>query len=242
MLTWNRPSSFPIANIARRFSTILSTGEKVEREMTPLEREIVNVKEAQFSKLGLFRKNATNEATLYKLFQMIQLGNKSDYSACVYAMNHFYNFGVEISHFDFTNRWLAVAIETGRVDEAVNIVKLWHTWLPCPPRIELVESLIGMAKLEQSRELLKAIRENWQMPLSSRAYTIVISKLVRQGDENSLKDATQIWTDAVNMDLVLPTDLGELLISKCQDSRPVESGVIRDSLNRWIPGGSSRTS
>ena len=29
--------------------------------MTPLEREIVNVKEAQFSKLGLFKKNVTNE-------------------------------------------------------------------------------------------------------------------------------------------------------------------------------------
>ena len=242
MLTWNKPISIPFVSVVRRFSTILSTGEKVEREMTPLEREIVNVKEAQFSKFGLFKKNVTNEATLYKLFQMIQPGNKSDYAACVYAINHFYNFGVEISHFDFTNRWLAVAVETGRLDEAVNIVKLWHTWLPCPPRIELVESLIGMVKVEQSRELLKAIRENWQIPLSPRAYTIVISKLVRQGDETSIKDAINIWKDAVEMEVILPYELGEMLISKCQDPFPTESDAIRDSLNRWAPGGSLQTS
>lgn len=210
--------------------------------MTPLEREIVNVKEEQFSKLGLFKKNVTNEATLYKLFQMIQPGNKTDYSACVYAMNHFYNFGVEISHFDFTNRWLATAVETGRVDEAVNIIKLWHTWLPCPPRIEYVESLMGMVKVEQSRELLKAIRENWQMPLSSRAYTIVISKLLRKGDENSLVDAVRIWDDATNMDVVLPTELGEILISKCRDSQPSDCDKIQQTINRWTPGGYPQTS
>ena len=237
MLTWNTRLRSSTIFRQRFFSTILSTGEKVDREMTPLEREIVNVKEAQFSKLGLFKKNVTNESTIYKLFQMAQPGNKSDYAACVYALNHFYNFGVDLSHHDLTNRWLATAVETGRVDEAVAIVKLWHTWLPCPPRIELVESLIGVVKPAQSRELLQAIRENWQIPLSARAYTIVIAKQISIGDDKSLSDAVQIWDDAVMMDVALPAELGHALISKLEQYHPDDCTRIREALIRWAPGG-----
>jgi hypothetical protein len=237
MLIRNSRLATSLCQQSRNFSTILSTGEKVEREMTPLEREIVNVKESQFSKLGLFKKNVTNEASLYKLFQMAQSGNKSDYSACIYAINHFYNFGVHISHYDFTNRWLAMAVETGRVDEAVSIVKLWNTWLPCPPRIEYVESLMGMVKVEQSRELLKAIRENWQMPLSARAYTIVIAKQLAKGEDTLIKDALQIWRDAVSMGVVLPIELGESLLSRFKDTDPDVCAEIRETLIRWSPGG-----
>ena len=237
MLIRNSRFSTSLCPKFRNFSTILSTGEKVERELTTLEREIVNLKESQFSKLGLFKKNVTNEASLYKLFQMAQPGNKTDYSACIYAMNHFYNFGVNISHYDFTNRWLATAVETGRVDEAVSIVKLWNTWLPCPPRIQFVESLMGMIKSEQSRELLKAIRENWQMPLSARAYTIVIAKQLAKGEAVCITDALDIWRDAVDMGVVLPSELGERLISKFKDTEPGVCEEIHETLRRWSPGG-----
>jgi len=216
----------------RGFSTILLTGEKAEREMSTLEREIVNIKEAEFSKLGLFNKKVTDERTLYKLFQMAQPKNKTDYSACVYAINLFYNFGVDISHYDFTNRWLATAIETGRVDEAVNIVKLWHTWLPCAPRIELVESLIGMVKIDQSRELLQSIRENWKMPLSSRSYTIVISKELANSDESSPLEALAVWEDAVQMDVVLPEKLGYALITKLEQINQPTDRIV-ESLKKW---------
>ena len=200
----------------RAFSTILPTGEKVERELSPLEREFVNIKEAEFSKLGLYKKAKTNEATLYRLFQLAQPRNKLDYAACVYAMNHFYNFGIEIDHYDFTNRWLATAIETGRVDEAVQIVKLWNTWLPMPPKIGLVELLIGMVKIQQSRELLKAVRENWQMPMSPTAYTIVISKELAssENDPEAVKEAFAVWEDALMMDVALPSRLHAMLADK----------------------------
>jgi hypothetical protein len=209
----------------RRFSTILPSGEKAERELSALEREFINIKEAEFSKLGLYRKEKTNEASLYKLFQLAQPRNKQDYSACVFAINHFYNFGVDISHHDFTNRWLATAIETSRVDEAVQIVKLWNTWLPCPPRIELVNILIGMVKIEQSRELLKSIRENWQIPLSPTAYTTVIAKEVgalTEESHDSLIEALTVWRDAQAMDVTLPTDIHQLLVEKLESRNLID--------------------
>jgi hypothetical protein len=235
-LMWNITRTYIGRRNKRSFSTILSTGEKVEREMSMLEREIVNVKEANFSKLGLYNKRVTDEGTLYKLFQMAQPNNKTDYSACVYAMNHFYNFGVQISHHDFTNRWLSVAVETGRVDEAVSIVKLWNTWLPCPPRIELVESLMGMVKLEQSRDLLKSIRENWRIPLSSRAYTIVISKEIANAseDEQAVMEAYRVWKDAVEMNVVLPRELGDSLAKHLADAgKTNEADSVNTTMVRW---------
>ena len=193
------------------FATILPSGEKVEIELSPVEREFVNVKEGEFSKLGLYRKKQTNEATLYRLFQLAQSGNKQDYAACVFAINHFYNFGVKIEHRDFTNRWLATAVETGRIDEAVQIVKLWNTWLPCPPRIELVEILIGMVNIAQSRDLLASVRQNWQMPLSGRAYNIVIAKELSTSDPAAPFEAFIVWKDAQQMNVSLSVVIQESL-------------------------------
>ena len=220
----------------RYFATILPSGEKVERELSPVEREFINVKEAQFSKFGLYRKKTTNEETLYKLFQLAQPGNKMDYAACVFAMNHFYNFGVEMNHHDFTNRWLATAVETGRIDEAVAIVKLWNTWLSCPPRIEFVEILMGMVNAGQSRELLAAIRENWQMPLSVCSYVTVISKELAQSG-NALEGFV-LWEDACKMDLSLPASLGKILVERLlEDGFTVEAKSVQASLQKHSIGG-----
>jgi pentatricopeptide repeat protein len=184
----------------RRFSTILPSGEKVERELSAVEREFVNLKETQFSKLGLYRKRNTNVRSLMKLFQQALPGNKNDYAACMYCVNHFYNFGVEFEHHEFTSRWLALAVETSRVDEAIEIVRTYHTWLGTPPRIELINTLMGMVKVEQARDLLKAVRENWQMPLTPTSYNIVISRLLAQ---DSVDDALSVWKDSLYMDVVL---------------------------------------
>jgi hypothetical protein len=212
----------------RWFSVILSTGEKVEREMSTVEREIVNLKEYEFSKLGLFKKKQTNEKTLYKLFQMAQPKSKSDYAACVYAVNHFYNFGVSMDHHELANRWLATAVETGRIDEAVELVKLWQTFLPTPPKIEVINVLIGMVKIQQSRDILKAIRENWQIPLSSYAYTTVIAKELgrRFVDPDSVREAFVVWQDACKMDVVLPIELNECLLEELKNS-PDEAECVR---------------
>lgn len=202
----------------RRFSTILPSGEKVERELSPVEREFVNLKQTHFSRLGLYRKENTNEATLYKLFQMAQPQNKLDYSACVFAMNHFYNFGVGLEQYDITNRWLALAIEAGRINEAVQIIKLWNTWLRSPPSIELVEIVIQMVRLEQSRDMLKTIRECWQLPLSPQAYTCVISKelALSASDARSIIEAYSVWKDAMLMDVILSSSIHSSLSDSLQ--------------------------
>ena len=226
--------------IVRRFSTILPTGEKAERELSSVEREFINIKDSQFSKLGLYRKKITNEQTLYKLLQLAQPRNKSDYAACVFAMNHFYNFGVKIEHHDFTNRWLATAVETSRLDEAVQIVKLWNTWLPCPPRIELVNILIGMVKIEQSRDLLKTIRENWQMPLSPTAYSIMIAKEIAISSDhpNSLNEALTVWNDAQSMNVVLPLAIQKSFVTSLRrQGKTTEARRVEEVINMQCIGG-----
>ena len=222
----------------RRFSTILPTGEKVERELSLTERELVNLKQKEFSKLGLYRKKVTNEASLFKLFQMAQPRSKTDYSACLYAMNHFYNFGVSMEHHDLTNRWLSLAVESGRVDEAVQIVKLWNTWLPAPPNIKLVNILIQMVKIEQSRDLLKTIRECWQLPLSPSAYTCVIAKELasRSNSCSGVLEAYIVWKDAIHMDVVLSENITHSLWTSLRDigeskkAHEVENVMIRQSI------------
>lgn len=216
----------------RSFSVILSTGEKAEREMTPVEREVVNIKEYQFSKLGLYKKKESNETTLYKLFQMAQPKVKSDYSACLYAINHFYNFGISLDHHELADRWLATAVETGRIDQAVELVKYWHTFLRVPPSSSIINVLVGMVKIEQSRELLKAIRENWNIPLSPYAYSILISKELgrRFTDTNSVQEAYIVWSDAVMMDVVLPEELSKSLHDLLLERSLTKEAEIVESL------------
>jgi hypothetical protein len=230
--------------IVRRFSTILPTGEKAERELSSVERELIKMKDSEFSKLGLYRKKITNEKSLYKLFQLAQPRNKSDYAACVYAINHFYNFGVKIEHHDFTNRWLATAIETSRLDEAVQIIKLWNTWLPCPPRIELVNILIGMVKIEQSRELLKSIRENWQMPLSPTAYSIVIAKEIAlsSNQPNALNEAFLVFEDARSMNVLLPMHIQKSLADFLRERGMLrEAHFVEEELEKQSLGGFTKS-
>jgi hypothetical protein len=215
---------------ARNFSTILPSGEKAERELSAVEREFMSMKESQFSKLGLYRKRQTNVGSLMKLFQLAQSGSKSDYAACLYCVNHFYNFGVEIDHHDFASRWLALAIETSRIDEAVEIVRTYNTWLSSPPRVELINVLIGMVKSEQARDLLKTIRENWQIPLSPTAYTTVISRLLAQGE---VTDALAVWKDAFLMDVKLQDKLFSILTDRLikqgmlEEAESVESSALK---------------
>lgn len=197
-----------ISRAARRFfSTILPTGEKAERELSSVEREFLNIKESHFSRLGLYRKKETNYLAILKLFQLAQRGRKADYSACLFAVNHFYNFGVELDNHELTSRWLALAIEVGRLDEAVQVIKLWNAWLSSPPSIKLVEIVIQMVRVEQSRDLLKSIRECWQLPLSEQAYASVISKEIALGrsDSKGILEAYLVWNDSKLMDVILPS-------------------------------------
>lgn len=219
----------------KRCSTILPSGEKVERELSAVEREFINIKDTQFSKLGLYRKKTTNVRSLMKLFQLAQPGNKNDYAACMYCVNHFYNFGIEFDHHEFASRWLALAVETSRVDEAVEIVKTYNTWLASQPRVELINILMGMVKVEQARDLLKAVRENWQIPLNPTSYHIVISRLL---SENSVDDAFAIWKDAVHMDVALATSINNDLRAKLSAAGKEEEAahVALVSL-REQPGG-----
>jgi hypothetical protein len=218
----------------------LPSGEKAERELSQLEREFLHIKESEFSKLGLYKKTTTNEATLFKLFQSAQPRNKADYSACVFAMNHFYNFGVDFNHFEFASRWLSTAIETSRVDEAVEIVKTWHTWLPHPPRPELIDILVGMVKIEQSREIVTAMRENWQMQLSPTSYTILIAKEIGlcNVDPAAALEAFAVWKDAVSMEVRLPEALGVLLASRLKELGRMEEAVeVQATVQRTCTGG-----
>jgi hypothetical protein len=227
-----------VARRVRRFSTILPSGEKAERELSAVEREMVNLKEAEFSKLGLYRKRTTNVKTLMKLFQLAQPRNKSDYAACMYSVNHFYNFGVEFDHPDFTNRWLALAIETSRVDEAVEIVKTWHTWLPHPPRIELVNVLMGMVKEDQAVELMKAVRENWQMPVLPSSYTVVLSRLLESSEAEKVSEAYDIWRDSVAMDVALDSRTHRMLENSLREcSRTEDADHVHRISIQQAPGG-----
>ena len=221
----------------RRFSTILPSGEKAERELSAVEREMVDIKEARFSKLGLYKKE-TNVGTLMKIFQLAQPGNKNDYAACMYSVNHFYNFGVSMDHHDFSNRWLALAVETSRVDEAVQIVKTYNTWLGTPPKIELINILMGIVKIDQARDLLKSIRENWQIPLNPTSYHIVISRLLQEN--GSISDAFTIWDDARHMDIVIGERINQALVDKLREAgMQTEAGVVEETAISWLPGGLS---
>lgn len=220
--------------VPRHFSTILVTGEKCERELSTVERDIINNKESNFSKLGNYNKRTVNESLLYKFFQTANKSNDSDYSAVVYAINQFYNFGVKIDNCEFASRWLSLAVEMEKMDEAVEIAKLWGTWLSCPPRIELLELLIKLIKDPSIRySILKAMREDWRVPLSPTAYYSVIA------NEPNAMNAFVVWRDATEMGIVLNNNLiiKKLIIKLKENNLINEMNEIIDKTESESIGG-----
>jgi hypothetical protein len=205
--------------VCRRFATILPTGEKVEREMSNLEREIMRVRESEFSKLGLYRKMVTNEKSLYRLFDMAHKGSKVDYSACMYAMNMFYNFGVEFNDPEFTSRWLTLAMNTGRFGEAVDIIKFYNTWLPHPPRSDLICRVMEKVRIDQTREILKSVRLNSQIEVIPKYYEILINKeLNEMNDEIALNEILILLKDLKQFNFNINLELLEKIKIKSIES------------------------
>merc|ERR1719263_2315021 len=97
-------------------------------------------------------------------------------------MNMFYNYGVKLKHRELATRLLAAAMRCKQESEAAELIKLYSTWLEHPPETTLIYSVMGhfldVGQPLVVRDLVKAVREDWRIPLEPPLYILGIQAML----------------------------------------------------------------
>ena len=74
------------------------------------------------------------EVGVWDLFAVLRgVRNKGDLGFGLATMNLFYNFGVKLKHREISTRLLAATMLAREESEAIELIKLYGTWLEHPP-------------------------------------------------------------------------------------------------------------
>lgn len=152
---------------------------------------------------------------------MMRKANKGNhYRVALNTMNLYYNFGVKLEHQELAGRLLCLAMCCKQEMEAVQLIKLYHTWLEHPPDSGLVYAVMSHFLDEQQflvvREIAKAVREDWRMPLEPPLYSLAIEAMLRlDPDSKPLEEALSIYRDAGSIGVRLPVAVHLRLLEEC---------------------------
>ncbi|CDR94962.1 hypothetical protein BBBOND_0201190 [Babesia bigemina] len=150
---------------------------------------------------------------LYSIWQLCK--SHEEYKLGLIAVNHFYNFGRQLSP-EGVNKLFVFSMRCGELEESLKLLEGARDWLPKPPDIDLVYGL--MASFVTKRDYLsvkrvfKAIRSNWQMRLTAKAYRLCIEAMLCS-DENPLEEALMVYCDSAVMGIALPSEVHALLLN-----------------------------
>mmetsp|Transcript_25043 Transcript_25043/g.70590 ORF Transcript_25043/g.70590 Transcript_25043/m.70590 type:complete len:424 (-) Transcript_25043:22-1293(-) len=162
----------------------------------------------KFGYLGAVNHKEVGVLDLYRIMQASKARNH--YGVCLNSMNLFYNFGVKLKHRELASRLLATAMNCKMEAEALELIKLYGTWLENPPDISLVYAVMGhfldAGEPHLVREIAKAVREDWRMPVGAPLYILAIEAML-QLPANPLGEAMELYDDAIRMGVRLPAPL-----------------------------------
>jgi len=169
---------------------------------------------AKFGYIGAVNHKQIGSRDLFRILRDSR--NPSDFLHGMQTMNVFYNFGVKLRHRETASRLLAAAMVSKVESEAVELVKLYNTWLQDPPDKALVYAVMGhyldAGEPMVVRELAEAVRQDWQMPVEPPLYILAIEAML-QLPEKPLEEALLLHADAHQMGVRLPAPLhGRLLV------------------------------
>jgi len=142
---------------------------------------------------------------LYRIFQ--ECRSLEDYRVGLQAMNTFYNFGVKLKHRELASRLLAVAMACRVESEAVDLIKLYGTWLEHPPDRALVYAVMGhfldKGEFLAVRDIARAAREDWRFSVEAPLYVFAVEAMLHL-PQGPLCEALELHADAAHMGVRLP--------------------------------------
>lgn len=167
---------------------------------------------------------------LYRIFKAAK--TPRDFRVGLQAMNLFYNFGVKLRHRELATRLMAAAMACQVQQEAVELIKLYGTWLEHPPDPALVYAVMGhfldAGEPHVVRDIAKAVREDWRMPLEAPLYILAIEAMLKL-PEDPLVEALKLHADAAAMRVMLPAQTHICLLNACLEAFQAASAAVVES-------------
>lgn len=209
--SWRCCSVAAPAVAARRRASSASTGtSKVPTDAFRIYDQI----KQKFGYMGTVNKKEIDSRVLFKI---LAAGKKpSDFSWALHAMNLFYNFGVKLRDREIASRYLSAAMVCKAESEAVEIIKLYGTWLQHPPDIALVYGVMGhyldAGENLIVREIAQAVREDWRLPVHAPLYHLAVEAMLRL-PKNAVAEAASLHMDARQMGVGLPAPVHQRLLN-----------------------------
>jgi len=126
---------------------------------------------------------------------------------------------------------MAAAMACQVQQEAVELIKLYGTWLEHPPDAALVYAVMGhfldTGELHVVRDIAKAVREDWRMRLEAPLYILAIEAMLRLS-EGPLVEALKLHADAAVMRVTLPAPLHIRLLDACLEALQAASVAVAE--------------
>lgn len=169
----------------------------------------------KFGYLGALDHSKVGARDLFRVLRAAR--SPADYRIGLQTMNLFYNFGVKLKHRQIASRLLAAAMVCKVESEAVELIKLYGTWLQHPPETALVYAVMGhfldAGEPMVVREVARAVREDWRMPTEPPLYVLSIEAML-QLPERGLEEAMLLHSDARLVGVRLPAPLHVRLLNE----------------------------
>lgn len=160
----------------------------------------------KFGYMGVVNHKTTTVLDLFSI--MRECRSPEEYKIALQAMNLFYNFGIKLKHREIASRLLACAMASQAEDEAVELIKLYGTWLQYPPDLPLVYAVMGhfldAGKHMVVREIAAAVREDWRFKVDATLYVLAIEAMLQLPEDQALLQAVALHADAGLMGVRLP--------------------------------------
>jgi len=127
------------------------------------------------------------------------------------------------------SRLMAAAMACQVQQEAVELIKLYGTWLEHPPDTALVYAVMGhfldAGEPYVVRDIAKAVREDWRMPLEAPLYILAIEAMLSL-PEGPLEEARKLHADAAVMRVALPAHTHIRLLDACLEAFQAACGQV----------------
>lgn len=198
----------------------------------------------KFGRMGLVSHKKVGVRDLCAILRASR--SKSDYRSSLAAMNTFFNFGVKLKHREIATRLLATAMRCSQESEAVELIRLYGTWLEHPPDTNLIYAVMGhfldAGQPLVVREVAKSVREDWQIRLEPPLYIFAIDAMLQLPDD-PVGEAMVLHEDAQQMGVRLPAPVHTRLLNENllrYESVAAEEGTEVESAEDAPPGAGNR--
>ncbi|CAJ1444457.1 unnamed protein product [Effrenium voratum] len=180
----------------------------------------------KFGHIGAVNQKQVGVWNLFEILRVVR--SKKDVGYALQAMNLFYNFGVKLKHRQLSSRLLAATMIAKHESEAVELVKLYGTWLDTPPDSALVYAVMSKCLDDNKpmvvRELAKLMREDWRFQLEAPLYSLAVQGMLQlPKEQDPMGEAFALLQDAAMMGVRLQPKVHLQLLDECLQAHTIQA-------------------